>query len=45
MTNRTPLKKAAVSGALLSHPKRFRNRSEPAARKPLGEPYATMTDA
>lgn len=43
--HRTPLAKAVVSGATINHPERFRNRRAPKGMRPLGEPYANMTEA
>lgn len=40
---RLPAMKADVSGAALKNPQRHRDRKAPANR-PLGEPYARMTD-
>lgn len=41
---RTPQAKAEASGANLIHPGRFKDRKTPKRVKPLGEPYAYMTD-
>lgn len=40
---RLPAQKAEVSGAAIVNPGRFKGRKQPRAR-PLGEPYAGMTD-
>jgi hypothetical protein len=40
---RLPMEKAEVSGAIAKNPQNFRGRKAPRAR-PLGEPYATMTE-
>ena len=40
---RTPLAKAAVSGAIAKNAGRFKDRTAPKTTRPLGEPYATMT--
>ena len=42
--NRTPLAKSAVSGANITHPARFKSRKAPKRQRPIGEPYARMTD-
>lgn len=42
--NRLPADKAAVSGADAKNPQRFRNRAKPKGTRPIGEPYARMTD-
>jgi hypothetical protein len=42
---RTPLAKAEVSGAKALNPARFANRKTPKKTRPLGEPYAAMTEA
>jgi hypothetical protein len=42
---RTPNAKAAVSGAALHDPQRFKNRKSPKRTAPLGQPYPTMTEA
>jgi hypothetical protein len=41
---RLPAKKAEVSGAALIHAGRFADRKAPKGTRPLGEPYAKMTD-
>jgi len=41
---RTPLAKAETAGAAVIHPGRFKDRVGPKRTRPLGEPYATMTD-
>ena len=41
---RTPTARAIVSGAALHDPQRFRDRRAPKYTRPLGEPYARMTD-
>lgn len=41
---RTPTAKAEVAGANLVHPERFKDRTKPKRTRPVGEPYATMTD-
>lgn len=43
--HRTPKSKAEVSGAALHDPKRYRDRTGPTRTRPIGTPYATMTDA
>ena len=43
--NRTPQSKAEVSGASLTHPARFADRKAPKRTRPIGEPYANMTEA
>ena len=42
---RLPAAKAAVSGAALKNPGRHAGRRAPKGTRPLGEPYARMTDA
>lgn len=41
---RLPQAKAAASGAALKNPQRFRDRAAPKRTRPLGEPYARMTE-
>ena len=41
---RTPLAKAEVSGAGVVNPARFADRKGPKAARPLGAPYAKMTE-
>lgn len=41
---RLPAAKAEVSGATLANPGRFADRKAPKGTRPLGEPYAKMTD-
>ncbi len=41
---RTPQAKAQVSGAAQHDPQRFNGRKGPKRTRPVGEPYATMTD-
>lgn len=41
----TPLAKAEASGATAKNPQRYRGRKEVKHKRPLGEPYVTMTDA
>lgn len=41
---RLPAKKAEVSGAALINAGRFKDRVAPKGTRPLGEPYARMTD-
>lgn len=41
---RTPKGKAEVSGAAQHDPQRFSGRQGPKKPRPLGEPYATMTE-
>lgn len=41
---RLPAMKAAVSGAALKNPGRHAGRSAPKGTRPLGEPYARMTE-
>lgn len=43
--NRVPAAKAEVSGAALHDPQRFRDRRAPKKARPIGEPYARMTEA
>ncbi len=43
--SRTPTKKAAVSGASVKNPSRYKNRKSPAKPHPVGAPYAHMTPA
>lgn len=43
--NRTPQAKAEVSGAALTHPGRFKDRAAPKRTRPVGDPYANMTEA
>lgn len=43
--NRLPAAKAEVSGAALHDPQRFRDRRPPKKTRPIGEPYARMTEA
>jgi hypothetical protein len=42
---RLPAAKAEASGAALVNPGRFAERKAPKRTRPLGEPYARMTDA
>jgi hypothetical protein len=42
--NRVPAEKAAVSGAALHDPQRFKDRKAPSRKRALGEPYLKMTD-
>lgn len=42
---RTPLSKAAISGTLQRNPSRFAGRRSPKRTRPIGEPYATMSEA
>jgi hypothetical protein len=42
---RTPNAKAEVAGAAIVHPERFKDRKGPARTRPVGEPYAAMTDS
>lgn len=42
---RLPAAKAEVSGAALIHAGRFAERKAPKRTRPLGEPYAKMTDS
>lgn len=44
-TPRLPAAKAQVSGAAAKNPQRYRDKKPPKRTRPLGEPYATMTDA
>lgn len=41
---RLPQGKAEVSGAAVHDPGRFKNRKGPKRARPIGEPYATMTE-
>ena len=41
---RLPQAKAEASGAVLKNAGRFADRKAPKRQRPLGEPYATMTD-
>jgi hypothetical protein len=41
---RTPKAKAEVSGSAMHDPGRFKDRLEPKRVRPIGEPYARMTD-
>lgn len=41
---RTPQAKAQVSGAAQHDPQRFKDRKSPKRARPVGEPYASMTD-
>ncbi|MYZ41409.1 hypothetical protein EYW45_00315 [Achromobacter sp. KS-M25] len=41
---RLPASKAAVSGAAVHDPKRFKDRKAPKGARSLGEPYLKMTD-
>jgi hypothetical protein len=41
---RLPAAKADVSGAAVINPGRFKDRKAPKRTRPLGEPYAVMTD-
>ena len=43
--SRVPAAKAAVSGAALRNPRRYRGRTPPSHTRPIGEPYASMTAA
>lgn len=42
---RLPAAKAEASGAALKNPGRFKDRKAPKGTRPLGDPYALMTDA
>jgi hypothetical protein len=42
--SRTPKAKAEVAGADVIHPERFKDRKAPKRARPVGEPYARMTD-
>jgi len=42
---RTPRARAEVSGRAAHDPQRFRHRFSPKGARPIGEPYAAMTDA
>lgn len=42
---RLPAAKAAAAGAHLKNPGRFKDRKAPKRTRPLGEPYASMTEA
>jgi hypothetical protein len=42
--SRTPNAKAEVSGAAMVNPARFEGRKGPPKVRPIGEPYAKMTD-
>ena len=42
---RLPQSKAEVSGAVLKNAGRFKGRKAPKRTRPLGDPYAKMTDA
>lgn len=42
--NRLPVAKALVSGAAAKNPKRYPLNSTAANARPIGEPYASMTD-
>lgn len=42
---RTPQAKAQVSGAAQHDSKRFKDRKGPKRKRPVGEPYASMTEA
>lgn len=42
---RTPIAKAEVSGAATHDPQRFKDRGGPKRTRPVGTPYATMTEA
>ena len=42
--HRTPTDKAEVSGSASRNPGRFKDRSRPSGTRPLGDPYARMTD-
>lgn len=42
---RTPAAKAEVAGSALVHPGRFKDRKTPKRVRPVGEPYAKMTEA
>lgn len=41
---RLPQQKAEVSGSAAHDPSRFKDRKAPKRKRPLGEPYAKMTD-
>jgi hypothetical protein len=41
---RTPVDKAAITGAAQLHPERHANRTKPKATRSIGEPYAKMDD-
>jgi broad specificity phosphatase PhoE len=43
--HRLPAEKAKTAGADLVHPGRFADRKAPTKTRPIGEPYARMTDA
>lgn len=42
--HRTPNAKAEITGSALKHPGRFAGRSAPKRIRPIGAPYASMTD-
>jgi hypothetical protein len=42
---RTPKDKAEVSGAAAHDPARFKDRKSPKRTRPIGEPYAAMTES
>lgn len=41
---RLPVAKADVTGAAVKNPGRHKDRKQPKGTRPIGEPYATMTD-
>lgn len=43
--SRLPASKAEASGAAAKNPQRFRDRKAPTRTRPVGQPYAAMTDA
>lgn len=43
--NRLPARKAKVSGAAAKNPSRYAGKTVPGNRRPIGEPYPTMTPA
>ncbi len=44
MTNRLPKRKAFVSGAMAKNPARYQGGPRLGATRPLGDPYANMTE-
>lgn len=42
---RLPAARAEVAGAAIAHPERFRDRSTPKRKRPIGQPYSGMTSA
>lgn len=41
---RVPVAKAQITGAAVLHPGRHKDRKQPKATRPIGEPYAAMSE-